>query len=156
MKTTENEHSVEYTRLPPELWLHILSFLRTAELLDVVCLSSTFYHLALPLLYENVSWVVSDEQAFLKSSPCTQALVREMLAMDGGTSQMGERRNGSLFEHVRACRIVRSFSSFAQSAARSRQASRPMSVSGRSDVLILECRELKRSILLQRITPLYR
>lgn len=99
----------EYTRLPPELWLHILSLLHTPELLNAICLSRTFYQLALPLLYQNVSWAVADEQALLRSSLCTEALVRDL------------NRNGSILEHVRECRILRSFAPHAQSATRSRQ-----------------------------------
>ena len=41
---------------PPEIWIHVFSFLPTRDLYSLLLVDRPFYRFAVPLLYESVYW----------------------------------------------------------------------------------------------------
>ncbi|KAG8819045.1 hypothetical protein FRC18_012213 [Serendipita sp. 400] len=95
---------LDYTHLPPELWLHVLSYLLQHELLKTARLSRFFQHLALPVLYEEVHWKLTDEGGLLNESACSKALVCEWEQSLESHHALG---CGLLVERVRKCIVNR-------------------------------------------------
>lgn len=68
--------SLSYEQLPPELWIAVLAYLNTRELHTVMLLGKPFYRLAVPLLYEVVTWK-TELRGLLRRSPSSCFLVND-------------------------------------------------------------------------------
>lgn len=95
----QNMRMLGETRLPPELWLHVLLFLTTKELRVTASLSSFFYRLSLPILYECVEWNIG-WRGLASASHSTRMLM-------AGTGDTGGGSDTWLLDRVKSCRISR-------------------------------------------------
>jgi F-box-like len=61
---------------PPEIWIHVFSFLPTRDLYSLLLVDQAFYRFAVPLLYESVYWK-TEPRGLLRVLPSSLFLVQD-------------------------------------------------------------------------------
>src|SRR5258708_29105682 len=61
---------------PPEIWIHVFSFLPTRDLYALLLVDPAFYRFAVPLLYESVYWK-TEPRGLLRVLPSSRFLVQD-------------------------------------------------------------------------------
>lgn len=61
---------------PPEIWIHVFSFLPTRDLYSLLLVDRAFYRFAVPLLYESVYWK-TEPRGLLRVLPSSLFLVQD-------------------------------------------------------------------------------
>jgi hypothetical protein len=61
---------------PPEIWIHVFSFLPTRDLYSLLLVDRAFYRFAVPLLYESVYWK-TEPRGLLRVLPSSHFLVQD-------------------------------------------------------------------------------
>jgi len=74
--------ALEYTNdgidalFPPEIWIHVFSFLPTRDLYSLLLVDPAFYRFSVPLLYESVYWK-TEPRGLLRVLPSSHFLVQD-------------------------------------------------------------------------------
>src|SRR5258708_23007536 len=61
---------------PPEIWIHVFSFLTTRDLYSLLLVDQAFYRFAVPLLHESVYWK-TEPRGLLRVLPSSRFLVQD-------------------------------------------------------------------------------
>jgi hypothetical protein len=76
---------------PPEIWIHVFSFLPTRDLYALLLVDRAFYRFAVPLLYESVYWK-TEPRGLLRVLSSSRFLIQD---------------TNNLIGRVRKCTVVK-------------------------------------------------
>jgi hypothetical protein len=89
---------MDWTVLPPEIWQYILGYLWPPTLLKLATLSSHWYHLSIPVIYESVYWTLDGVDGLSERTEASKMLVNQLRSANEGDT--------ALLSRVRQCTLT--------------------------------------------------